>query len=50
MDDKYANADVLDSQAGEICVVFTADGSASNMVSKYRPPCPIVVVSESDEV
>lgn len=31
-------------------VVLTADGTAAQLVSKYRPPCPVVVVSDSEAV
>jgi hypothetical protein len=31
-------------------VVLSADGIAAQLVSKYRPPCPVVVVSDSDAV
>lgn len=31
-------------------VVLSADGTAAQLVSKYRPPCPVVVVSDSDAV
>ena len=48
-DDKYSlSFDVLDVSAGELIVVFTSSGLAANIVSKYRPPCPIIVVSDSD--
>lgn len=31
-------------------VVLSSDGTAARMISKYRPPCPIVVVSDSNRV
>jgi hypothetical protein len=31
-------------------VVLTANGRAARLVSKYRPPCPVVAVSDSDAV
>lgn len=31
-------------------VVLSADGTAAQLVSKYRPPCPVVVVSDSEAV
>lgn len=31
-------------------VVLSANGTAAQLVSKYRPPCPIVVVSDNEQV
>jgi pyruvate kinase len=31
-------------------VVLSADGTAAQLVIKYRPPCPVVVVSDCDAV
>lgn len=33
-----------------IIVVLTADGRAANLVSKYRPPCLVVVASTNEQV
>jgi pyruvate kinase len=30
--------------------VLTGDGTAARLVSKYRPPCPVVVVSDNEAV
>lgn len=31
-------------------IVLSSDGTAAQMISKYRPPCPILVVSDSERV
>lgn len=33
-----------------LIAVLTSKGTASGMVSKYRPPCPIIVASPDDQV
>ena len=41
-----ANSDgIIDLSEGCLAVVLTEDGSAARLVAKYRPPCPVVVVS-----
>ncbi|GBF99836.1 pyruvate kinase [Raphidocelis subcapitata] len=41
-----ANGDgIIDLSEGCLAVVLTEDGSAARLVAKYRPPCPVVVVS-----
>ena len=36
--------------AGCIAVVLTHNGLASQLISKYRPPCPVIVISDQDWV
>jgi hypothetical protein len=31
-------------------VVLSGSGTAARLISKYRPPCPIVAVSDNDQV
>jgi pyruvate kinase len=31
-------------------VVLSGSGTAAQLISKYRPPCPIVVVSDNEQV
>ncbi len=33
-----------------LIVCLTKDGSAANLVAKYRPPCPVVVLSTEEQV
>ena len=40
----------MPAPSGCIAVVFTKNGLAADLLSKYRPPCPIIVVSNSDAV
>jgi hypothetical protein len=41
-----ANGDgIVDLTEGCLAVVLTENGSAARLVAKYRPPCPVVVVS-----
>ncbi|GIL58673.1 hypothetical protein Vafri_13670 [Volvox africanus] len=41
---------VMDASEGCIAVVFTRSGLAAQLISKYRPPCPIICVSDHDWV
>ncbi|GFR42123.1 hypothetical protein Agub_g2966 [Astrephomene gubernaculifera] len=41
---------VLDASEGCIAVVFTRSGRASQLISKYRPPCPVITISDHDWV
>ncbi|XRB20845.1 pyruvate kinase [Pseudoscourfieldia marina] len=41
---------VIDAKEGAIVVVLSESGVAANLVTKYRPACPVFVVSTSDEV
>eukprot|EP00961_Rhodomonas_salina_P121851 1640547-Rhodomonas_salina.1 len=41
---------VIDAEEGALVVVITRDGSAANLVSKYRPCGPVIVVSDSEDV
>ncbi|PNH03911.1 Pyruvate kinase, partial [Tetrabaena socialis] len=46
-----ANGDgVLDASEGCIAVVFTRSGLAAQLISKYRPPCPVITLSDHDWV
>lgn len=36
--------------AGCIAVVLTRNGHASSVISKYRPPCPVIAISDNDQV
>jgi pyruvate kinase len=31
-------------------VVLSGGGTAAQLISKYRPPCPILVVSDNEQV
>ncbi|GLC60287.1 hypothetical protein PLESTB_001594600 [Pleodorina starrii] len=41
---------VLDASEGCIAVVFTRSGRAGQLISKYRPPCPVITISDHDWV
>ncbi|KXZ44735.1 hypothetical protein GPECTOR_63g60 [Gonium pectorale] len=41
---------VLDASEGCIAVVFTRSGLAGQLVAKYRPPCPVLLISDHDWV
>merc|ERR1711871_635464 len=41
---------VVDSQEGALLIVLTETGVPADLLSKYRPPCPIVVVTPSTAV
>ncbi|EFJ40446.1 pyruvate kinase [Volvox carteri f. nagariensis] len=41
---------VMDASEGCIAVVFTRSGLASRIISKYRPPCPVITLSDHDWV
>ncbi|GIL77051.1 hypothetical protein Vretimale_3233 [Volvox reticuliferus] len=41
---------VMDASEGCIAVVFTRSGLAAQLISKYRPPCPIICLSDHDWV
>eukprot|EP00198_Chlamydomonas_reinhardtii_P006402 XP_001695738.1 pyruvate kinase [Chlamydomonas reinhardtii] len=46
-----ANGDgVLDASEGCVAVVFTRSGLAAQVIAKYRPPCPVIVLSDHDWV
>ncbi|KAG2454740.1 hypothetical protein HYH02_000576 [Chlamydomonas schloesseri] len=46
-----ANGDgVLDASEGCVAIVFTRSGLASQVIAKYRPPCPVIVLSDHDWV
>ncbi len=35
---------------GCVAIVFTRSGLASQVIAKYRPPCPVIVLSDHDWV
>jgi pyruvate kinase len=41
---------LVDSDEGALIVVFTETGVAADLLSKYRPPCPIFVASSNETV
>jgi pyruvate kinase len=41
---------VIDATEGCIAIVITQTGLASTLVAKYRPPCPVFVVSPNGRV
>ncbi|KAG2439977.1 hypothetical protein HXX76_004095 [Chlamydomonas incerta] len=46
-----ANGDgVLDASEGCVAIVFTRSGLAAQLIAKYRPPCPVIVLSDHDWV
>ena len=48
-EDKDGNG-VVDAHEGSMVVVITSSGKAADKLSMYRPPCPIVVVTDSAQV
>ncbi|KAG2495346.1 hypothetical protein HYH03_006615 [Edaphochlamys debaryana] len=46
-----ANGDgIQDASEGCIAIVFTRSGLAAQLISKYRPPCPVITISDHDWV
>jgi pyruvate kinase len=41
---------LIDSDEGALIVAFTETGVAADLLSKYRPPCPIFVASTNEAV
>jgi hypothetical protein len=41
---------VVDAEEGALIVVFTKTGTAANLLTKYRPPCPVFVATPSERV
>ena len=48
-EDKDGNG-VVDANEGTVIVVVSSSGAQADLISKYRPPCPIVVVTDSKQV